>query len=98
MPEFMNVPQFTLAVGQFERPKVRPWNMLSGTNDCGSKEDLLGQILIKCVEASEWIAIDIAPENLPKGIVKDDLLVEVEPGRYMLTKKAVGLLYSIYGK
>jgi len=80
----------------FNMPTDRPWKMLMGYGHPGEKEDVLGRALMKCVKAGGWIPVDI--EDCPAGMVEDCLLVQVEPGKYMITKKAAGLLYSVYGK
>ena len=96
MPEEIMVPQFELPIEMFTKPEDRPWKMLVGYGDSGEKEDTLGRALITCVNAHAWIPVTIA--NCPRGMIEDGLLVKTGPDTYMITKKAAGLLYSVYGK
>ncbi|BAS55309.1 hypothetical protein NIES2135_54120 [Leptolyngbya boryana NIES-2135] len=81
----------------FEKPTKHPFDMLRGYRNACQKESLLAWMLSQCVEAGEWIAIPCQYQH--DDLVKDEILIPTEQECcYRLSKKAKGLLYSVYGK
>jgi hypothetical protein len=85
-----------ITIDDFNRPEDRPWGMLRGYERAAEKENVLAAILLTCVEAGDFIPVGTKYKH-PTIMVSDGLLEETPQG-YMLTKKSLGLLYTVYGK
>lgn len=79
----------------FSKPETQPYGMLGTSANAYQKEQLLAWFLSKCIEAGAFGTVKTKYTH--PTMVEDGLLEEVEGG-YKLTIKAIGLLYSVYGK
>lgn len=91
-----------LKTTDFKIPTEHPGDMLAGYEHAFEKESVLVFILKKCIENGTF-EMSIESEYDHPTMVTDGLLKKVEIlGRsgnyYHLTKKSLGLLYSVYGK
>ena len=82
-------------------PVEHPWQMLDGLGleHTMESEQVLTWMLIQCIEAGEFRPVE-TKYRYPQ-LVKANLLVQVDteiPIKYILTKKAIGLLYGYFGK
>jgi len=84
-----------ITISDFNTPKDHPWGMLQGHDKAAEKESVLAAILLACVEAGGFIPVGTRYKH--PSMVSDGLLDETPEG-YTLTKKSIGLLYSVYGK
>lgn len=84
-----------ITISDFHRPADRPWGMLQGYERAAEKESVLATILLACIEAGDFVPVGTRYKH--PSMVSDGLLEETTEG-YKLTKKSIGLLYSIYGK
>ncbi len=84
-----------MQVTDFVMPDKHPFGMLQGYQHAAEKESVLAIILRECVQAGDFIPIKTVHEH--PTMVSDGLLEEVD-GKYKLTKKAIGLLYSQYAR
>lgn len=87
-----------LAPDMFEYPNMHPSGMLAGeylsnTYEC---ENLLAWFLSKAKEAKAFDFVTTMYEH--PELVSARLLEQRGPNEYRLTKKALGLLYTVYGK
>ncbi len=82
-------------ITDFNEPEKRPVGMLRGYERAEEKEIILAKFLSEYIEQGSFDAIK-PPHKYPT-MVTDGLLKETPDG-YLLTKKAIGLLYSVYGK
>lgn len=80
----------------FEYPEQHPYGMLYGYQNASQKESVLAIILRQCIEAGEFVAVETTHSH--PAMVEDGLLEEVADRKYKLTTRAIGLLYSVYGK
>ncbi|MGG6263164.1 hypothetical protein ACQ4M3_07780 [Leptolyngbya sp. AN03gr2] len=84
----------------FNRPTSHPWGMLTtlNLNNVSETEAFLAGLLIKCIEAGDWIALETQTNE--DHLCTAGLLTKVEGKEktYFLTRKAKGLLYVHYGK
>lgn len=80
----------------FDKPTSHPFGMCQIYRDASEKEQTLAWMLIKCIEACDWIEIET--QNHYDSMVKDGLLVQSKENHYSLTQLSKGLLYGHYGK
>jgi hypothetical protein len=83
-----------LAIDLFTKPTEHPYGMLSNVRHAHEHEAVLATMLIRCVDAGEWIAMPITDAY---GTLEQEELVQSEGRKYRLTEKAKGLLYAHYG-
>ncbi len=83
-------------IALFSKPEKHPFGMLRDYDDASQKEGNLMFMLSECIEAGGFGAVETRCSH--PAMVRDGLLEEVEDGKYRLTVKAIGLLYSVYGK
>jgi len=86
-----------LTVDDFGPITKHPFNMLEGYQNASEKENTLAFILSKALEIGSLNAVVKTNSNYP-DMVGCGLLIEVREGEYRLSRKAIGLLYSVYGK
>ncbi len=82
----------------FHKPEKHPWGMLDSF-DIRNKyetEFFLCWMLIQSQEQESWEPIKT--QQLHCRLVNIGLLKEVQPFLYQLTPKALGLLYTKFGK
>lgn len=84
-----------LTVDDFVPVTKHPFGMLEGYQNASEKESTLAFILSKVLEAGDLNAVVKTNSNHP-DMVGCGLLIEVREGEYRLSKKAVGLLYSVW--
>jgi hypothetical protein len=80
----------------FDTPSKHPYGMLEGYKNASEKESVLAVILTKCIEAGVFVAVETVHSH--PSMVEDGLLKEVGECKYTLTTKAMGLLFSVYGR
>jgi len=86
-----------MKVEDFETPTNHPFGMLNGFDHASEKESMLVYILAQCIKANDLNAtIEFMRDQ--SEMVNDGLLVQQGEHEYRLTKKSLGLLYSVYGK
>jgi hypothetical protein len=85
-----------LEVEDFDNPKEHPFGMLQGYVNASEKEDTLAWILAKSIEMGGFGPVVCNWDHT--DMVNDGLLIHLKDKEYTLTKKAKGLLYSIYYK
>ena len=73
-----------------------PYGLLSGYNNASEKETILALLLEHCTSVGDLNASKSFTYSHPT-MVTDGLLEEVGEKCYKLTKKSLGLLYSVYG-
>jgi len=84
-------------IDNFETPNKHPYGMLDGYNHAYEKERNLVYMLIKCLQEQDIYA-KIKFNCNHSDMVNEGLLTDCGDNVYQLTKKSVGLLYSVYGK
>lgn len=85
-----------MQISDFIEPKVHPYGMLQGYSHASEKETILMLLLRYCVAEGDLTAARELAHSHPT-MVTDGLLEEVGEKCYKLTKKSLGLLYSVYG-
>jgi len=80
----------------FEKPTKHPYSMLRGYENAHEKESILAYMLNKSIEQGSFKPLNFKYKH--PTMVSDGLLKEQGEKMYQLTKKSLGLLYSIYGK
>lgn len=83
-------------IKDFNAPTAHPFDLLPGYKNAYEKESVLQYILSRCIEAGEFIAVETIHDH--HTMVTDGLLEEIGDREYKLTTKAIGLLYSQYGR
>lgn len=83
-------------VSLFTAPTVHPFGLLRSYDNASEKESTLAYILIECIKAGAFVSVPTIHDHT--DMVKDGLLIAEDGKRYRLTTKAIGLLYSVYGK
>lgn len=73
-----------------------PYGMLQGYTNASEKETILALLLEYCTSVGDLNASKKFTYFHPT-MVEDGLLEETGEKEYRLTKKALGLLYSVYG-
>jgi hypothetical protein len=86
-----------LTANDFGPVTQHPYGMLEGHLNAFEKECTLAFILSEALEAGDLNAVVKTSPNHP-DMVSCGLLIEVREREYRLSKKAIGLLYSVYGK
>lgn len=86
-----------LTINDFEIPTQHPYSMLQGYSHASEKEEILALLLIWCHTENDLQASKVFIHSHPT-MVEDGLLEETGEKTYKLTKKSIGLLYSVYGK
>lgn len=84
-------------IHDFNKPEEHPYSLLEGYTHAFEKERTLAIILRGCCDAGD---LDAAIETTHRHptMVTNGLLLEAGERRYRLARKAMGLLYSVYGK
>lgn len=88
-----------LKIEDFQEPKIHPYEMLRGYNNASEKESLLAFILGENIKSSKFEPVKTKYSH--PTMVEDGLLIDNSTDtehKYSLTKKSIGLLYSVYGK
>jgi hypothetical protein len=85
-----------LEISDFVEPKSHPFGMLEGYTNASEKEDTLAWILAKSIEMGGFGPVVTNWDHT--DMVNDGLLIHLRDKEYTLTKKAKGLLYSVYYK
>lgn len=80
----------------FKKPDAHPYGLLSGYTNASEKENVLAWMLVDCIEKGSLETVHDSKHSHPT-MVEDGLLEEVSERKYKLTKKSIGLLYSVYG-
>lgn len=83
-------------INLFDKPTAHPYGLLRGYTDAFEKESALAFCLVDCINASGFVPVEIKGNR--HMLVADGLLKEVGENKAILTKRAIGLLYSHYGK
>ena len=86
-----------LTIDNFNEPTEHPYELLQGYSQAGEKETVLMLLLQYCYAEGDLYAAKEFQYSHPT-MVEDGLLEEVGERTYKLTKKSIGLLYSVYGK
>lgn len=86
-----------LTIDNFEVPTQHPYGMLQGYSHASEKEQILALLLTWCHTENDLLASKEFIHSHPT-MVEDGLLEEVAERTYKLTKKSIGLLYSVYGR
>jgi hypothetical protein len=86
-----------LTVADFNPVDMHPYGILEGHLYAFEKEQMLAFMLNKALEAGD-LYIVVPTSNDHSQMVDYDLLEKVSERHYRLTTKAIGLLYSFYGK
>ena len=82
--------------GDFNKPTAHPFGMCQSYRNASEKEQTLAWMLIKCIEAGNWI--EIKTQDSLDSMVRDGLVVHSKDNHYSLSQLAKGLLYGHYGK
>jgi hypothetical protein len=85
-----------IKITDFEKPKVHPFGLLEGYENASEKESVLEFMLTKAIERKTFSPIATSYDH--PDMVECGLLVQTGFKEYALTKKSIGLLYSVYGK
>lgn len=86
-----------LTIDNFTEPKDHPYGLLQGYSHASEKESILALLLTHClVEKDLYASKEFVYEH--PTMVEDGLLEQTGNRTYRLTKKSIGLLYSVYGK
>ncbi len=85
-----------MKITDFEKPTKHPYSMLEKYQNAHEKEEILAYMLNRSIEQGSFEPIKLKYEH--PTMVSDGLLEEKGEKVYKLTKKSIGLLYSIYGK
>ena len=83
-------------INDFNPVTKHPFGTLQGYRNACEKESVLAFILRECQRQKKFDVV-WTNHNHPT-MVSDGLLEKVEDKKYKLTTKAIGLLYSVYGK
>ena len=86
-----------LTANDFGPVTQHPYGMLEGYQNASEKESTLAFILSEALKAGDLNTAVNTTHNHP-DMVGYGLLIEVSEREYRLSKKAIGLLYSVYGK
>jgi len=79
-------------IESFTEPDQHPFDMLRGYQHASEKEHALAAMLCKCIEAGSLGIRHDFTGPIADEMVSDGLLLDG-----VFTKKALGLLYSVYG-
>ena len=85
-----------LTPSDFNKPTAHPFEMCQSYRNASEKEQTLAWMLIKCIEADDWIEIETQVSH--DAMVKDGLVVQSKENHYSLSQLSKGLLYGHYGK
>jgi hypothetical protein len=80
----------------FNKPTSHPYGMLAGYKDAHEQEDYLASMLYDCIEFGDWIVFPSS--RIHSQLPANGLMERFGYDGWKLTKKAIGLLYTIYGK
>lgn len=80
----------------FRDPEGHPAGMLDGCSRAFEKESLLTILLSECIKAGDWLPVKV--DRRHSSMEEDGLLYYAGHGEYVLSRKAKGLLYAIFGK
>jgi hypothetical protein len=80
----------------FNKPTKHPYGLLDGCKNACEKESWLCWALDQCINAGKWLKFDSNVVNY--SLIEDGLLEHTGELQWSLSKKAIGLLYSVYGK
>jgi hypothetical protein len=91
-----------LKTTDFNVPAEHPGDMLAGYEHAFEKKYVLVFILKKCIENGTFeMSIETKhshPTMVTDGLLKKFAVLGRSGNYYHLTKKSLGLLYSVYGK
>jgi hypothetical protein len=81
----------------FTQPEDPPYGMLRGYSNQIEKEAILQMLLKHCLDEGD-LSASIELQYYHPTMVMDGLLEKTGKNTYKLTKKSIGLLYSVYGE